>query len=66
MGEYLFWFIIINIPLIAGVGLLLFMASGKGKPKPTQTELEERITQTQSEKDAWEKRIPLLVVAESQ
>jgi hypothetical protein len=51
MGEYFLWFIIINIPLLAGVGLLLFMAAGKGKPKPTQTELEERITNAQSPKE---------------
>jgi hypothetical protein len=41
--KHLWLVIIATLPLIAGAGLVLFMASGKGKPRPTQTELEERL-----------------------
>lgn len=41
-GQWIMGFILLTLPLLAGVGLFLFMATGKGKSNTTDEILAHR------------------------
>jgi thymidine phosphorylase len=58
-GEWMVGFVLLTLPLLAGVGLLIFMMSGRGDAKTTDEILAHRHTKMKERDELHEEDFDL-------